>query len=63
MPYTLMRLNFMHSDPTDPGQMSDRYRAGIELAEYVDQRGFDAVTLEEHHSNSVGWSPTPPRSW
>lgn len=59
MPYTLMRLNFMHSDPTDPGQMSDRYRAGIELAEYVDQHGFDAVTLEEHHSNSVGWSPTP----
>ena len=59
MAYTLMRLNFMHPDPTDPQQMSDRYRCGIELAEYVDRRGFDAVTLEEHHSNALGWSPTP----
>ena len=59
MAYTLMRLNFMHQDPTDPQQMSDRYRCGIELAEYVDRHGFDAVTLEEHHSNALGWSPTP----
>ena len=46
MAYSLIRLNFMHSDPGDRDEMSNRYRAGIELAEYVDRHGFDAVTLE-----------------
>lgn len=56
---TLMRLNFVHPDATDPQQMSDRYRAGFDLAEYVDTNGFNVVSLEEHHSNGLGWSPTP----
>jgi len=54
-----MRLNFVHPDPTDPNEMSARYRAGIELSLFVDRHGFDGVTLEEHHSTGVGWSPTP----
>jgi len=39
--------------------MSARYRLGVELASYVDKHGFYGVTLEEHHSTGVGWSPTP----
>jgi len=55
----LMRLNYVHPDPSDPEDMSDRYRAGVELASYVDKHDFYGVTLEEHHSTAVGWSPTP----
>lgn len=54
-----MRLNYVHPDPSDPEDMSDRYRAGVELASYVDKHDFYGVTLEEHHSTAVGWSPTP----
>lgn len=55
----IMRLNFVHPDPTDPDHMSDRYRAGVELAEYVDKNGFAMVSLEEHQATEIGWSPTP----
>ena len=59
MTYKLIRLNFVHADPTDPDDMSDRYRAGIEMARFADQAGFDGISLEEHHSSEMGWSPTP----
>ncbi len=59
MVHALMRLNFVHADPTNPQEMSDRYRAGLELARYIDSRGFNTISLEEHHSNPMGWSPTP----
>ncbi|MCB0995210.1 MAG: LLM class flavin-dependent oxidoreductase [Acidimicrobiales bacterium] len=59
MTYTLVRLNFVHADPTDPEQMSDRYRAGLEIARYVDTAGFNGISLEEHHSSTMAWSPTP----
>ncbi|MEZ5167927.1 MAG: LLM class flavin-dependent oxidoreductase [Acidimicrobiales bacterium] len=55
----MMRLNYVHPDPTDPEQMSDRYRAGIDLAEYADTHGFAMVTTEEHQATPIGWSPTP----
>lgn len=59
MAFIMMRLNFVHPDPTDAEQMSDRYRAGFDLAEYADDHGFAMVTLEEHQATSIGWSPTP----
>lgn len=59
MAFMMMRLNFMHPDPTDPAEMSDRYRAGIDLAEYADRNGFAMVSLEEHQATEIGWSPTP----
>jgi len=57
--FCLMRLNYVHPDPSDPEDMSARYRAGVELASFIDKHGFYGVTLEEHHSTEVGWSPTP----
>ena len=59
MAFMMMRLNFVHPDPTDAEQMSDRYRAGIDLAEYADKNGFAMVSTEEHQATSIGWSPTP----
>jgi alkanesulfonate monooxygenase SsuD/methylene tetrahydromethanopterin reductase-like flavin-dependent oxidoreductase (luciferase family) len=57
--FTMMRLNFVHPDPTDAEHMGDRYRAGVDLAEYADKNGFAMVTLEEHQATEIGWSPTP----
>lgn len=54
----LMRLNFVEPDPGGAAT-ADRYRAGIEMARLVDRRGFQVVSLEEHHANAIGWSPTP----
>ncbi|MYA14943.1 MAG: LLM class flavin-dependent oxidoreductase, partial [Acidimicrobiaceae bacterium] len=59
MAFSLIRYNFMSPDPTDAQAMSDRYRAGLEIARYADSRGFNAVSLEEHHSSPMGWCPTP----
>ncbi len=59
MAFMMMRLNFVHPDPTDAEQMSDRYRAGIDLAEYADKNGFAMVSTEEHTATEIGWSPTP----
>jgi alkanesulfonate monooxygenase SsuD/methylene tetrahydromethanopterin reductase-like flavin-dependent oxidoreductase (luciferase family) len=58
MPISLLRFNFVLPG-RDPQTLSDMYRAGIEMAEYVDDRGFMAVTLEEHHGVDDGWSPAP----
>ncbi|RMH77238.1 MAG: LLM class flavin-dependent oxidoreductase, partial [Actinomyces sp.] len=54
----LMRLNFVEPDPGGAAT-ADRYRAGLEMARLVDRRGFQVVSLEEHHANAIGWSPTP----
>ena len=49
----------MHPDPTNGSEMSDRYRAAIDMIEYLDERGLSAVQFDEHHVSSTGWSPTP----
>lgn len=59
MAFTLVRINHVHADPTDGTVMSDRYRAALEMTEYLDDKGLHAVQLDEHHVSSVGWSPTP----
>ena len=59
MALSLIRFNFMSADPTDAAAMSDRYRAGLEIARYGDRHGFNIVSLEEHHSSPMAWCPTP----
>ncbi len=59
MAFTLIRLNHAHPDPSDGAEMSDRYRAALDMIEYLDERGINAVQLDEHHVTSTGWSPTP----
>ncbi len=59
MALSLIRFNFASPDPTDAEAMSDRYRAGLEIARYADKHGFNVVSLEEHHCSELAWSPTP----
>ncbi len=59
MVFSLIRFNLVSPDPADAEAMSDRYRAALEIARYADSRGFNAVSLEEHHSSPVAWCPTP----
>lgn len=59
MAFTLARINHVHPDPSDGTVMSDRYRAALEMVEYLDDKGLHAVQLDEHHVSAVGWSPTP----
>ena len=59
MAYTVFRLNHVHPDPSGGSEMSDRYRAALDMVEFLDQRGLNAVQFDEHHVSSTGWSPTP----
>ncbi len=43
----------------EPNEMSQRYRAFIDMARYADEQGMNTVTLEEHHGADNGWSPSP----
>ncbi len=43
----------------EPKEMSARYHAFVDMAEYADQSGVPMLTLEEHHGADNGWSPSP----
>ena len=58
MPVAIMRLNFIQPG-LEPNEMSSRYKAGIDMAEWADRLGFMSVTHEEHHGAPNGWSPSP----
>ena len=46
MPFSLIRFNLI--DPTlDSESLSDRYKAMLEMAEFVDEHGFFMATFEE----------------
>ena len=42
-----------------PEQVSDRYKAFLEMASFMDENDFFSISLEEHHGVENGWSPTP----
>lgn len=54
----ILRLN-MTLPGVDPKAMSDRYKAALDMATAVDEAGFLAVTLDEHHGAPDGWLPAP----
>lgn len=54
----MLRLNFIQPE-IDAKQLSDRYKAGLEMARFADKHHFSAVSLEEHHGADNGWSPSP----
>ena len=58
MAYTVLTES-CPSGPEDGSEMSDRYRAALDMVEFLDQRGLNAVQFDEHHVSSTGWSPTP----
>jgi alkanesulfonate monooxygenase SsuD/methylene tetrahydromethanopterin reductase-like flavin-dependent oxidoreductase (luciferase family) len=58
MPYSVVRFNCIQPG-LDPAEMSARYRAFVDMAEYADAHGLQAISLEEHHGATNGWSPSP----
>jgi alkanesulfonate monooxygenase SsuD/methylene tetrahydromethanopterin reductase-like flavin-dependent oxidoreductase (luciferase family) len=58
MVMTAVRFNCIQPG-LEPKQMSDRYRAFVDMAGYADEHGASMVTLEEHHGAENGWSPSP----
>lgn len=55
---SVLRLNFVQPG-LEPDELSDRYRAGVEMAAFADTNGFMVVSFEEHHGAENGWSPSP----
>jgi alkanesulfonate monooxygenase SsuD/methylene tetrahydromethanopterin reductase-like flavin-dependent oxidoreductase (luciferase family) len=52
------RFNFIQPG-LEPNEMSERYRAMLDMVTAMDQAGFAMITLEEHHGAENGWSPSP----
>jgi alkanesulfonate monooxygenase SsuD/methylene tetrahydromethanopterin reductase-like flavin-dependent oxidoreductase (luciferase family) len=52
------RFNFVQPH-RDAAELSARYRAGLEMASYMDDNGFQLITVEEHHGAENSWSSTP----
>lgn len=58
MVMSLARFNCIQPG-LEPTEMSERYRAFVDMAAHADEHGFMAITLEEHHGAFNGWSPSP----
>ena len=58
MPYSVVRFNCIQPG-LEPVEMSARYQAFVDMAEYADAHGLQAISLEEHHGATNGWSPSP----
>jgi len=58
MPYSVVRFNCIQPG-LEPTEMAARYQAFVDMAEYADVNGLQAISLEEHHGAENGWSPSP----
>ncbi|SEK91782.1 LLM class flavin-dependent oxidoreductase [Streptacidiphilus jiangxiensis] len=57
---TVTTLRFNQVTPgLDRKDVAARYHATVEMAVFAEERGFDLITLEEHHGAADGWSPAP----
>lgn len=53
-----MRFDFRN--PAIAGTtMTERYRAGLDMAEWADRLGFVSLVLSEHHGSPDGYLPSP----
>ncbi len=55
---TTVRFNLV-TPGLEPTLVSERHRAFCEMARFADAKGFDIISLEEHHGADNGWSPSP----
>ncbi len=58
LPFSVLRLD-MRAPDTTPEQRAALYAAALEMSAYVDERGFDAVSLSEHHGVDDGYLSSP----
>lgn len=60
MPRTQLVIRYDFRAPgADPAQRQALYARSLEQAAYVDQAGFDALMLSEHHTADDGYLPSP----
>jgi len=43
----------------DPERGHELYNEYLDMLEYADQQGFDAIGVNEHHQNGYGMMPSP----
>ncbi len=58
MAYSLLRFD-LRKAPFSPADHRALYATALEMAEYADARGFDAISLSEHHAVDDGFLPSP----
>ncbi|NNE74142.1 MAG: LLM class flavin-dependent oxidoreductase [Acidimicrobiales bacterium] len=58
MVMSIARFNMIQPG-LEPIEMSARYQAFVDMAEFAEQHGFSTITLEEHHGAENGWSCSP----
>ena len=69
MPYTQLPEDFREKYPSvwvdiprglfDPAVANQIYNDFMDELEFADQQGFDAICVNEHHSNGYGLMPSP----
>ncbi|HUB12439.1 MAG TPA: hypothetical protein VMB34_10810 [Acetobacteraceae bacterium] len=69
MPYTELPENFRDANPSvwvdihsslfDPSRAHHMYNDFMDELEYAAHCGFDAICVNEHHSNGYGLMPSP----
>lgn len=58
MAFSILRFD-MRAPGLDPEGTRDLYAAALDMADWADARGFDAITLSEHHATPDGFLPSP----
>ena len=58
MAITLLRFD-MRAPAFSPASTAELYAAALEMGAWADERGFDSLTLSEHHGADDGFLPSP----
>jgi alkanesulfonate monooxygenase SsuD/methylene tetrahydromethanopterin reductase-like flavin-dependent oxidoreductase (luciferase family) len=58
MPISILRFD-LRAPAFSPARTDELYAAALDLAAYADEKGFDSVTVSEHHGVDDGFLPSP----
>src|SRR3954470_1050737 len=58
MALSIIRFD-MRPTALEPKEAQRLYEAALEMGEWADARGFDMLTLSEHHASPDGYLPSP----
>jgi alkanesulfonate monooxygenase SsuD/methylene tetrahydromethanopterin reductase-like flavin-dependent oxidoreductase (luciferase family) len=58
VPFSILRFD-MRAPGASPERARELYEAALDMAGWGDARGFDAITLSEHHGTDDGFLPSP----
>jgi alkanesulfonate monooxygenase SsuD/methylene tetrahydromethanopterin reductase-like flavin-dependent oxidoreductase (luciferase family) len=58
MPISILRFD-LRAPAFSPAPAVDLYAASLDMAAYADERGFDSITISEHHGVDDGFLPSP----